>query len=125
MSTDVYGHGTAPHGELFDLPAAHRAGEHGQELAATSDRAWGWAARAHDALEHLARTGRTFTADDLYAAVGLPDAGPNRNNAVGAVFAAARKRGVIVKTGHYRPSKRVVGHGRIVAVWTGNPDFER
>ena len=112
-----------PEATLFDLDAAHRAGQVGQEQAAAADRAWSWAMRAHDAITELARTGREFTADEVVARVGLPDAGTNRNNAVGAVFASAAKQGEIVKTGAYRPSRRVIGHGRIVAVWVGNPDL--
>lgn len=118
-AVDTYGHGT---GALFDLDAAQRAGVEGMERA--GHRAYDWSARAADHLEYLARTGRAFTADDLTAAVGLPSVGPGQNNAVGAAFAAARKRGVIVRVG-YMPSKRITGHGRVVAIWQGNPDFER
>ena len=47
---------------------------------------------------------------------GTPDTGPNRNNAVGAAFSGAARRGIITRIG-YRPSTRVLAHGRVVAVW--------
>lgn len=104
---------------LFDLDAGADAKAAGQELAAGSDRAFAWRTRALDAVRDLASTGLPFTADDVIAAVGLPDVGPNRNNAVGATFTAAARRGWIVKTGHYRQSRRVLAHARMIAVWVG------
>jgi hypothetical protein len=115
-----------PKGEatLFDLPSGERAKEAGQLAAGSSDRAWEWRQRALDAIYDLASAGMPFTADDVIAVTGLPDLGPNRNNAVGATFSAAAKRGWIVHTGAYRKSRRVLSHARAVAVWAGNPDWE-
>ena len=73
------------------------------------------------ALLDLAEGGEPFTADDVIAKVGLPDAGTNRNNAVGAVFSAAARQGLIVRVG-YRNTRRVVGHARVVSIWAGNPN---
>lgn len=103
---------------LFDLPAAQHAATHGQHLAETAERVHAWHDRALAALDALAAAGAPFTADDLVERVGLPDTGTNRNNAVGALFAGASRRGVITRAG-YRSSTRVSGHGRIVAVWVG------
>jgi hypothetical protein len=113
-----------PDATLFDLPAAHRARAAGQERAAAAEGAWSWGMRAHDVIAELARSGAEFTVDDLTSRIGLPSAGTNANNAVGAVFSSAAKRGEIVRVG-YRPSRRVVGHGRVVAIWTGAPDWGR
>jgi hypothetical protein len=109
---------------LFDLPGGERAKERGLLAAGSADRAWEWKHRALDAIHDLAATGQPFTADEVVAAVGLPDFGSNRNNAVGAVFSAATKRGWIVHTGVYRKSRRVISHARAVAVWVGNPDHD-
>lgn len=109
---------------LFDLPAGQAAKDTGLHAAGAADRVWEWRNRALDAIRDLAATGLPFTADEVIAAVGLPDVGPNRNNAVGAVFSAAAKRGWIVKTGHYRPSRRVLAHARVVAVWVGSEGWD-
>jgi hypothetical protein len=107
---------------LFDLDAGERAKERGMDLASSSDRAWDWRRRAEVALYELAETGKPFTADDVVAVVGLPDLGPGRNNAVGAMFSAAAKRGWIVRVG-YRKATRVLSHGRVVAVWAGSEEL--
>lgn len=107
---------------LFDLPAGEARKEAGQRQAEYADPAWSWRSDALDAIWELAASGRTFTADDVVAVVGLPDFGPNRNNAVGAVFSSAAKRGWIVSTGVYRKSRRPEAHARVIAVWAGNPD---
>lgn len=87
-------------------------------------------ARATDAAQewHDAATtwmfwlipGTTFTADDLVLSVGLPNlSAMNKNNAVGAAFTAARRTGLIRRTG-WQQSTRPESHGRVVAVWTRN-----
>lgn len=61
-----------------------------------------------------------FSADDLIAAIGLPNASAsNRNNAVGAAFTSARRLGYIRRTG-WTTSTRPESHGRVIAVWTRN-----
>ena len=62
-----------------------------------------WKAEGLELIERLAKTGRHFTADDLYAN-GLSTA-PHKNM-VGALFSHARDLGVIVPTGHVRRSMR-------------------
>jgi hypothetical protein len=110
--------------QAFDLTAGEAAKEAGQTRAAGADRAWTWRGRALDAIRDLAATGVPFTADDVIAVTGLPDVGSNRNNAVGSVFTTAARRGWIVKTGHYRASRRVLSHARVIAVWVGAPDWD-
>jgi len=108
---------------LFDAAEASRAKAEGVGRVLDSGRAWPWKLRALDVLEDLAASGEPFTADDLVAVTGLPESStPNANNAVGAVFNAVARRGLIVKTGAYRKSRRAVGHARVVAIWVGNPD---
>lgn len=109
---------------LFD---ADRLKTKGQDQALGSERAWPWKDHAMGALYDLASTGKTFTADDLVARVGLPDAnavGMNKNNAVGAIFSAAAKAGWIVPTGNYRKSVRRSNHSAVLAIWTGNPEHD-
>lgn len=89
-------------------------------LAATAKAVPTWTDRAHRAIDQLAATGRPFTADDITRLIGLPrpDEGVNRNNAVGAVFRAAARRGVIVRVG-FTQSGRTRSHGRVLAEWQG------
>lgn len=96
----------------------------GMRRTLTTDRTWPWRDHAMAVLEELAATGKTFTADDLVARVGLPDdeVGMNRNNAVGAIFSAAAKSGLIVPTGNYIKSRRRTNHSAVLAVWAGNPE---
>lgn len=105
---------------LFDIAEGERLKQAGMADAIQAARVARWKEAARAAIDTLAAVpGHTFTADDVIAAVGLPDHGPNRNNAVGAIMAAAGKRGVIAKTGHYAKSRRPAGHARMVAVWIG------
>lgn len=67
------------------------------------------------AIEHLARTGRPFTADDLHA-LGIPL--PPHPNHIGALFSAARKSGLIEQVG-YQPSAREGRNGSVVRQWKG------
>ncbi|GAA1549807.1 hypothetical protein GCM10009804_02990 [Kribbella hippodromi] len=76
----------------------------------------GWRAYARAELEVLARTGLTFTADDLVKVIGAPDH-PNR---IGAAFLSARKAGIIEPTGEVRPSTTPSRHGSLVRVWKGS-----
>ena len=74
-----------------------------------------WRRQARQELEVLARTGLTFTADDLVKLVGAPDH-PNR---IGAAFMSARKAGVIVPTGMVVPSTTPSRHGGVIRCWRG------
>lgn len=83
------------------------ASAHGSEWA---DRARTWIARRF--------AGETFTADDVVDAVGLPSGGlaQNGNGAVGAVFAQARRAGLIEPIG-WMESTRPTSHARPLRVW--------
>lgn len=61
--------------------------------------------------------GALVTAEDVTAAVGLPNAAAsNRNNAVGAALLTAARAGVLVKVG-YQQATRKESHARVIAVW--------
>jgi len=94
-----------------------RLKEEGQTKALTG--AASWAERANTWIAGLP-TGRYFTSNDLLQHVDLPHpdaAKPNQNNAVGAIFSSASKRGLIRKTGDYEPSIRAANRGAVVAIW--------
>lgn len=56
------------------------------------------------------------TADDLVAAIGLPDNGVYKNNAVGAWFATKSRAGKLAFVG-FTKSARVIGHGNTIRRW--------
>jgi hypothetical protein len=92
-----------------------QAAQLGQAVAVAA--ATPWAARA--AAWIAARTaGEPFTADDVTDAVGLPSGGikQNGNGAVGAVFAQARRAGLIDPIG-WVESTRPTSHARPVRLW--------
>jgi len=80
-----------------------------------------WAAQARWAIDILAATGADFTSEDLVDLVGLPRGRPgtNRNNAVGAAFSGAARRGVIHEVGR-RNASRPALHARRLTVWRGS-----
>jgi len=89
----------------------------GMATAETGPRARVWRLDADQAMRALIRSGQPFTADDLVRAVGyLPDEGTNKNNAVGALFAAYSRRHEIRPAGSAVTS-RAAGHGRRMTVW--------
>jgi hypothetical protein len=97
--------------------AVEQARDAGMANALRAARVAGW---KHDANVWLADqlVGKTFTADDLVAAIDRPDAiERGGNNVVGAWIAAQAKRGRIEWTGHYLKSQRVEGHGNLQRVW--------
>lgn len=89
--------------------------QRGQNRAAKAASEW------HElAYDWISSQQGSFSADDLIAGVGLPNPSQsNRNNAVGAVFTAARKAKVITRVG-WTQSTRPEGHGRVIALWAAN-----
>lgn len=75
-----------------------------------------WKTTALELIEGLAKTGREFTSDDLYAA-GLATA--PHPNMVGPVFRHARDLGLIVPTGRVRRSRRRARRHGWVAEYVG------
>jgi hypothetical protein len=79
-----------------------------------------WKADAYGCIVKLATAGRPFTADDVHAMmVGRWAPGTVHPNVMGAVFARARRDGIITTHNHYRPSVRRDAHRRMVRVWEG------
>ena len=99
-----------------------RSGEKRKEIgmnrALRAERIQEWRPKAKSALEELADSGRQFTAEDLEAMVGLPDVGSNKNNAVGALFGAASRSGLIEYVGTTKAS-RATSNARRISVWKG------
>lgn len=100
----------------FDLEEGKRLQQEGQEAALASRAAMTWTEQAERWL--LSRSS-PFTADDLVDTVGLPrgSAGPNQNNAVGALVKSWSRRGLIHPIG-YKTARRVKSHGRTLRVWS-------
>lgn len=74
-----------------------------------------WKDRWNQAIAALARTGEEFTADDVRKIAGAPT---DHENAAGALFNGAARRGLIRRVG-YRKSARDVLHAHPIAVWKG------
>jgi len=95
--------------------------EYGYELAAkghslalaNTDPEWKIAAM--DEITRLAKLGYRFTSEDIRRKVGPPPASPN---AMGALFGAARKKGIIKKTGRLVAPSRPELHGSPLFEWT-------
>lgn len=99
-----------------DSEAAREAAEEGMARARRAARVQFWKTEAAAWLASLT-PGAEVVADDLVSEIGLPDAGPARNNVVGAWFSAQAKTGRLVWTGKFRKSQRVVGHSNLQRVW--------
>ncbi len=102
-----------------DPEAARAAGEAGMDRALNAERVEAWKGAAASWLA-AQPAGRVFQADDLVAAIGLPDLPGERerpNNVVGAWFSAQSKSGAIVWIGRFGKSARIAGHGNAQRLW--------
>jgi hypothetical protein len=70
---------------------------------------------ATKAVIRLAKTRRSFTTDDVWAAIQGPAGVDPR--ALGSIMTTAASQGVIKATGRYKPSKRVECHRRPIRIW--------
>jgi len=75
-----------------------------------------WTQQAFEVVTALARSGRPFTPDDVWAA-GLPR--PREARALGPVMMRAVKSGLIEPTGEWINSKQASQHATPVRVWRG------
>jgi len=99
-----------------DRAEAELARLDGMSQAARALRVQTWKIHADAWLDTIDETD-LFTADELTAAVGLPDHGTNRNNVIGAWFSGKSRKGEIVWTGGWRKSERVIRHAPQNRVW--------
>jgi chloramphenicol 3-O-phosphotransferase len=75
-----------------------------------------WVSQARHAMAEFVSDGKTFTADDLILAIGMPPG--HSHNAVGAVVRQAHREGWIEVAGT-RSSTRPDRHGGLVRAWRG------
>jgi hypothetical protein len=87
----------------------------GMSKALKAERVRAWKAAA--AAWRPTMIGREACSDDLTAAIGLPDVGPNKNNYVGALWRSWHTQGLVAPTGRRVKSKRSVRHGNRIDVW--------
>ena len=99
----------------YDPEKARAEALAGMARAESADRVQLWKELATDWLEQLS-PGALFTSDDLIRTVGVAGIGANKNNVIGAFFSGAAKRGVIVWTGRFHNSERVVRRG-VHRIW--------
>ena len=78
-----------------------------------------WQEAAMECLRLLAATGEPFTADEVHALMRPYGVHTQSDNAMGAMFNKARREGLIVSDGMYRPSERRDAHRRMVRIWKG------
>ncbi len=69
------------------------------------------------AVVKLAKTKRSFTTDDIWAALPASATAGVEPRALGAIMTSAQDQGAIKATGRYKPSKRPECHRRPVRVW--------
>ena len=100
--------------ETYAEQMAAAAREQGQR-AALGVEPHDWRAAAAKAIEMLAATGETFTADAVRRLAGDP---PSAAGGLGAALGAAARAGVIEPYG-YRRSRRSRRRGGVVTVWRG------
>lgn len=84
-----------------------------------------WIDQAHDAMRRLIAGGEQFSADDLLAKVGSPDAdhaANGRNSAIGSLFGQYSAGGQIVAVG-VRQSEAPTRKGGLIRIWQRNPDM--
>ena len=91
-----------------------------QGMAVAAAAAPNWFKIAMDCIRAFAATGNWFTSEDVTDKIGLPRGGVllHRNNAVGAAFSYAARKGIIVRVS-YEKSRRPVSHAHVMAVWVG------
>jgi hypothetical protein len=76
-----------------------------------------WKRLALSAIEYLARCRASFTTDDVWEMLGGLDVSTHEPRAMGAMMRQAKKKGWVVGSNTYRPSKRPECHRRPMMVW--------
>jgi len=76
-----------------------------------------WKDRAYAIIFELARVRVEFTTDDVWRELGQAGVDTHEPRALGALMRQAAADHVIAPTDRYKPSSRVVCHGRPVRIW--------
>jgi hypothetical protein len=78
-----------------------------------------WKVWAYQCITQLADAGEPFTADEVHLLLEPYGVNTGSDNAMGALFARARREGLITTDNQYRPSTRREAHRRMVRIWKG------
>ena len=100
----------------FGLQLGRKAAEAGMDKANDAARVFDWQCDAGRWFMALP-SGALISSDDLTRAVGVPDEGQNKNNAVGAFFNGLARARMIFWTGRTIKSERVTRHTGMIRVW--------
>lgn len=79
-----------------------------------------WRSAAQKALVSCAKMYREFTADQVWFILANKGVHTGNNSALGAIFQAGSRSGMIQKTGEYIESDRAVAHHRPITIWHSN-----
>lgn len=103
--------------DLFDSHAQEAKDAAIQQVAENAQSAWLEQAR-RTTLRIAKAHPQGFTSDAVWFVLSACGYGhPTEPRAMGAVFHALARNGLIRKTGEYRDSERAECHGRPIAVW--------
>lgn len=106
----------ADSGLQLDLTALIPEGAYNGVDQAEENTEPNWRDWAFNVIQELARTGREFTNDDVRLR-GVDE--PPHPNHWGALFTAARRKGLIEPTGQVRPSTTPSRNASLNRVWRG------
>ena len=102
---------------IFDI--AERKKNEGMEASyLNADTDWKRAAR--DRVHQLAETRQYFTADDVIECLDEKGIVTGNNSALGAIFKAFARSGIIKPTDTYKKSRRPSRHRAPIQVWESN-----
>lgn len=102
---------------IFDQ--AEQAKQQGMEVSyRNADSVWKKAAR--DRIKHLAENTSQFTADDVIDYLDQQGIVTNNNSALGAIFQAFARAGIISSTDLFKVSRRPSRHQAPIRVWQSN-----
>ncbi|CED58364.1 putative uncharacterized protein [Moritella viscosa] len=76
-----------------------------------------WRNKAHAVVVRVAESNNEFTPDDIWD-TGLEK--PEEARWLGPVMNAARRQGIIEKTGRVQPTRQKESHGCDVTIWKSN-----
>ena len=104
-------------GDLFDLIGGLKLRDIGIEQVAENNRIWFEQAMALIGSPSFRREFVSFTGEDIVQEIKSRIGQPAHHNANGSLIMAAVKKGIMLKTGEYRPTKRKAAHGRYNPVY--------